>query len=594
MVAGFLDGLVYMQNFTHTADYTKNFSPDSVFMGGPAYCGYQAWVDMRTLSSPVLNHADNILCSVTYSPPLLGFNNSACLACTAATLSYDTFFALSGIQNAKFAQFFVLQNSVDYALFFKPTEAPTLQTAIHAWSLFNGWGRLDEVTRWIPRLSYPECLRPLDHLIGRPGVAWPRCQLSALSDMLSPVYAHIADPLASIGQAWAPPVDRLACHLNGMTADQYHAYCRALVGHPIADFYSSVPSVVEPVQHIRWRGDVVPADSSSSQYRAQTFSQFRLKYGIVNGRPGAHSRFLAEFAAEDAEVAPSVLSRFVWPLVRAVAYDVVCNYVNLMLIKLLRMSLSGFSIIYWFPWLNFYSECLILQLIMIISLYLFITSSNLYYLTVYMLLNIFLMGVFLAFYNLEVLTGFLLVVELTAFFIIVLFLLTLNFEGSLVNRSKSFASFSFVLLFAYLFFLFIFTRHHTPTFLNAIEHWDDYYEALNNDIMNDIFGLYLSYYSFNSPLFFLFGCLIFLATLVCISLLRAIRVYSQQNIVSMEYIFKFFKDLVGFDFLRKQNMTQQNKRRAVTRLVKFKKPEPKPVDKKVKDAPVEPTGKSAL
>lgn len=270
------------------------------------------------------------------------------------------------------------------------------------------------------------------------------------------------------------------------------------------------------------------------------------------------------------------------------------EYGSSMVFGLFWMSLSGFSILYWFPWLNFYSECLVLQLVMIISLYLFITSSNLYYLTVYMLLNIFLMGVFLAFYNLEVLTGFLLVVELTAFFIIVLFLLTLNFEGSLVNRSKSFASFSFVLLFAYLFFLFIFTRHHTPTFLNAIEHWDDYYEALNNDIMNDIFGLYLSYYSFNSPLFFLFGCLIFLATLVCISLLRAIRVYSQQNIVSMEYIFKFFKDLVGFDFLRKQNMTQQNKRRAVTRLVKFKKPEPKPVDKKVKDEPAEPADKSVL
>lgn len=90
--------------------------------------------------------------------------------------------------------------------------------------------------------------------------------------------------------------------------------------------------------------------------------------------------------------------------------------------------------------------------------------------------------------------------------------------------------------------------------------------------MNDILGLFLSYYSFNSPLFFLFACLIFIATLVCINLLRAIRVYSQQSTISMEYIFKFFKDLVGFDFLRKQNMTQQNKRKSVTRIVRFKKP----------------------
>lgn len=89
--------------------------------------------------------------------------------------------------------------------------------------------------------------------------------------------------------------------------------------------------------------------------------------------------------------------------------------------------------------------------------------------------------------------------------------------------------------------------------------------------MNDIFGLYLSYYSFNSPLFFLFGCLIFVATLVCINLLRAVRIQSQQSVVSMEYIFKFFKDLVGFEFLRKQNMSQQNRRRPVNRLVRFKK-----------------------
>lgn len=235
------------------------------------------------------------------------------------------------------------------------------------------------------------------------------------------------------------------------------------------------------------------------------------------------------------------------------------------------MSLNGFTLFFWFPWLNFYSEVVLLQVTMIVALYMFLSSTNLYYLTIYMLLNIFLSGIFLAFYNLEVLTGFLFVVEITAFFIIILFLLTLNFEGSLLNKSKNFMVFSFALLAVYLFFLTIFTRHHGIAFLNAVNCWDDYYEALSNEIMNDIFGLYLSYYSFNSPLFFLFACLIFFATLVCISLLRAIRVHSQENIISMEYIFKFFKDLVGFDFLRKQNMSQQNKRKSVTRIVRFKK-----------------------
>lgn len=235
------------------------------------------------------------------------------------------------------------------------------------------------------------------------------------------------------------------------------------------------------------------------------------------------------------------------------------------------MSLNGFTPLTWFPWLNFYSETVLLQFLIVAGLYLFVTSTNLYYLTLYLFLNILFLGVLLAYYNLEVLTGFLFVVETTAFFIIILFLLTLNFEGSLFNKSKSFVIFSVALPILYIFFLHIFTRHQGLGSLNAINYWDDYYEALANEIMNDIFGLYMSYYSFNSPLLFLFACLILFATLVCISLLRAIRVHSQQSIVSMEYIFKFFKDLIGFDFLRKQNMNQQNKRRSVTRIVRFKK-----------------------
>lgn len=113
---------------------------------------------------------------------------------------------------------------------------------------------------------------------------------------------------------------------------------------------------------------------------------------------------------------------------------------------------------------------MLLQLLMITSIYLFISSSNLFYLAIYLLLNVFFLGVFLAFYNLEVLTGFLFVVEITAFFIIILFLLTLNFEGSLINRSKNFIIFSVVLLGAYLLFLYIFTRHIAMNFLNAVTH----------------------------------------------------------------------------------------------------------------------------
>ena len=93
----------------------------------------------------------------------------------------------------------------------------------------------------------------------------------------------------------------------------------------------------------------------------------------------------------------------------------------------------------------------------------------------------------------------------------------------------------------------------------------------NDDIINDIAGLYLSFYNFNGVLFFFFGLLLFFATLVCVNLFRVVRTRTQEHLVSMQYVFKFFKDLVSFDFLRKQGLTNQNQHRPVTRLVRFKK-----------------------
>jgi hypothetical protein len=89
--------------------------------------------------------------------------------------------------------------------------------------------------------------------------------------------------------------------------------------------------------------------------------------------------------------------------------------------------------------------------------------------------------------------------------------------------------------------------------------------------MNDIFGLYLSYYFINSFLFFLFAILIFIASLICIILVKTSKASLYNTTLSFSYVFDFFKDFMSFDFLRKQNMNYQTKRKATTRLVKFKK-----------------------
>ena len=89
--------------------------------------------------------------------------------------------------------------------------------------------------------------------------------------------------------------------------------------------------------------------------------------------------------------------------------------------------------------------------------------------------------------------------------------------------------------------------------------------------MNDIFGLYISYYFINSFIFYLFIILIFIASLICIILVKNSKVTLYNNTLSFNYVFNFFKDLMSFDFLRKQNMNYQNKRNSTTKLVKFKK-----------------------
>lgn len=233
--------------------------------------------------------------------------------------------------------------------------------------------------------------------------------------------------------------------------------------------------------------------------------------------------------------------------------------------------LYNYNLSYWLPWLNFYTETMVLQIFIISSLTLFLYATITYYALIYMLVYIILISVFLAYYNLEVLSGFLLVVEFTAFFVMVLFLLALNFEGRLTNKNLNLLNFLWLLPGSYLFFLSSFSKPVSLENLNALYCWDDFYEDLAEDYMNDIVGLFLSYYSFNSFLFFLFGLLLFFATLVCVNLFKIIRVQTQEHLVSFQYVFKFFKDLLSFDFLRKQTSYNQTARCSGTRLVRLKK-----------------------
>ncbi len=218
------------------------------------------------------------------------------------------------------------------------------------------------------------------------------------------------------------------------------------------------------------------------------------------------------------------------------------------------------------PWTNFYSECALVQLGLFISFFFFNQAKTLFYAIVYMFSIFLWIGVFLCYYNVELFTGFLWVIELTVFFIIILFLFFFNFSGDLKHSKNFFWKFIFLFL---IFFNFFFDDFSLKAeLLNFNFFFDDFYEALNNHVLNDIHALFLSYYLFNSTLLFIFGFLIFLTTIVCISLLRAARNTVLATIGSLLSVYSFFLDLLNFEFLRKQNLFFQNLRKPVNRLVK--------------------------
>ncbi len=78
-------------------------------------------------------------------------------------------------------------------------------------------------------------------------------------------------------------------------------------------------------------------------------------------------------------------------------------------------------------------------------------------------------------------------------------------------------------------------------------------------------------YFLNSFLFFLFFFLVFIASLVCITLVKFSKFSLYNSTLSFSYIFDFFRNISSFDFLRKQNMYYQNKRKPVSKLVRFTK-----------------------
>lgn len=234
-------------------------------------------------------------------------------------------------------------------------------------------------------------------------------------------------------------------------------------------------------------------------------------------------------------------------------------------------------VLVWWPWLTFWSDLWFVQFVMIYILYLMFSALNVYYVLLYMFLEVFFFGIFISIYQMELFTGFLWVVECTVVFISLLLLFYLNIEGNQVRLDlkifRLYYSFGLFVIFS-IFVCFSYGNEfelYVPLALNFIDVWDDFYEALANTNSNDFMMLTISYYSLNSVEFIMIGILLLVGSVVCVNLNKMQKSLKVQKYSNTLDVFHFFKDFVNYVFMRKQNLVDQTLNPASVRIFKKKK-----------------------
>lgn len=228
----------------------------------------------------------------------------------------------------------------------------------------------------------------------------------------------------------------------------------------------------------------------------------------------------------------------------------------------------------WWPYITFWSDTFFLQLCFIYLFFLILVSKNIYYVLLYLFIQIFFFGIYLGISNLEFFTGFLWVLEGTVIFIFLLLLLYVNFKGYINNYDMNTFMFNkLIYVFTILLFSIFFfnteedflTSNFTTSFL-----WDDYYESIYNTNMNEFTQLLLSYYSFNSLGFVIIGMILLVGSVVCVNLFKVNKSYRLYSYNTFFSFFSFFSDSVNYNFIRKQNLHNQSMAIPSTKLFKKK------------------------
>lgn len=223
--------------------------------------------------------------------------------------------------------------------------------------------------------------------------------------------------------------------------------------------------------------------------------------------------------------------------------------------------------------LNYSIEYVIIQLAMLILLFLIVNNTNLYYNLLYLLLLIFFFGLILCMCNNELTAGFLWVTEIIVVFVLLLLLFYVNIYGDSKKIILKYNYFMFLLI---LFFCLVLPYdisydEEELMILYSDIYWVDYYEALNNDQMNDFFGFFMSYYTLNSIILIVLGLILFFGSIVCVLLFRLIKVVKFNNVNNFFETLRFSQSFLYSIFMRKQDLFEQNSFIATLKAIYSKK-----------------------
>jgi len=111
--------------------------------------------------------------------------------------------------------------------------------------------------------------------------------------------------------------------------------------------------------------------------------------------------------------------------------------------------------------------------------------------------------------------------------------------------------------------------------------WEDYYESLAFNGVNDVFSLTTSYYSINNLELIIVGLLLLIGSVICVNLNRYYKIKKSKNNDNKFTLYNVFTNLVNTVFMRKQNLFSQNSSKIFLNI--FKKTNTKKTAKITKD-----------